>query len=212
MPFLHLYDSPQVTKYRPVQASHTHLTHRTGRPHSCNAFDSQLTMQLHRDSVLSHQGTESLLRLSPVSLQQPSTLLLLQYKWKASHYSKSRGCKIKRKQVTRFYHSPHRALNNLGLFFKDFVSNLPLKSIVSSPIFSNGILQTSRFPGNNGPANKISVTRGWFLTETMVLCGLSEHNSQIPSFLVLIDGFQSHDKTAMLVHKAIANYGLCFAY
>ena len=91
------------------------------------------------------------------------------------------------------------------------MSNLPLKSIVSSLICSDGILQISRFPGNNGPANKISVKRGWFLPETMVLCDLSEHNSQVPSFLVLIDDFQSRDKMAMLVHKAIANYGLCFS-
>ena len=90
------------------------------------------------------------------------------------------------------------------------MSNLPLKSIVSSLICSDGILQISRFPGNNGPANKISVTRGWFLTETMVLCGLSERDSQVPSFLVLIDGFQSRDKTTMLLHKTIASYGLCF--
>ena len=83
--------------------------------------------------------------------------------------------------------------------------------MVSSLICSNGILQISRFPGNNGPANKTSVTRGWFLTETMVLCGPSEHNSQVPSFLVLTDGFQSRDKTAMLMRKTIANYGLCFA-
>ena len=90
------------------------------------------------------------------------------------------------------------------------MSNLPLKSI-SSLIFSNGILQIYRFPGNNGPANNISVTRGGFLTETMVLCGLGEHDSQSPSFLVLIDGFQSRDKTTMLLHKTIASYGLYFA-
>ena len=28
---------------------------------------------------------------------------------------------------------------------------------------------------------------------------------------IAIDDFQSRDKTAMLVHKTIANYGSCFA-
>ena len=78
-PFLLLYDTPQVTKYPPAQASHTQLTHRTDRPHLCNAFDLQLTVQHHRDSAFSYQGIESLLRLSPVSRQQPSIPLLLQH-------------------------------------------------------------------------------------------------------------------------------------
>ena len=29
--------------------------------------------------------------------------------------------------------------------------------------------------------------------------------------LMFVDGFQSHDKTAVLVHKTIANDGSCFA-
>ena len=60
--------------------------------------------------------------------------------------------------------------------------------MVSLLIFSNGISQISSFPGNNGPANKIAVTRDCFLAETMVLCGRSEHDSQVSFFLVLIDG------------------------
>ena len=60
--------------------------------------------------------------------------------------------------------------------------------MVSSLIFSTGTLQISSFPGNNGPANKIAVKRGWFLPEAMVLCDCSEHDSQVLLFLVLIDG------------------------
>ena len=80
-------ESPQVTKYQPAQASHILLTHRTDRPHSGNAFDSQLKVQHHRDSTISHQGIESLLRLNPVSPQQRSIVLLLQHKQRACHYS-----------------------------------------------------------------------------------------------------------------------------
>ena len=73
-------ESLQVTKILANTVSHNQLTHRTDRPHLCNAFDSQLSVQHHRDSAFSHQGIESLLRSSPVSLQQPSTPLLLQHK------------------------------------------------------------------------------------------------------------------------------------
>ena len=60
--------------------------------------------------------------------------------------------------------------------------------MVSSLIFSTGILQISSFPGNNGPANKISDTRHRFLDETIVLCGRSEDESQVSLFLILTDG------------------------
>ena len=60
--------------------------------------------------------------------------------------------------------------------------------MVSSLIFSTGILQISSFPGNNGPVNNIAVTRGWFLAETTVQCGQSEDDVQVAFFLVLTDG------------------------
>ena len=60
--------------------------------------------------------------------------------------------------------------------------------MVSSLIFSKGISQILSFPDNNGPENKISVRRDWFLVETMVLCGRSEHDGQVSLFMVLING------------------------
>ena len=44
----------------------------------------------------------------------------------------------------------------------------------------------SSFPGKNGPANKITVTRGLLLAETIVLCGRSNHDSQF-SIIALND-------------------------
>ena len=60
--------------------------------------------------------------------------------------------------------------------------------MVSSLIISAGISQISSFPGNNGPANQIAVTRDWFLAETKVLCDRSKHDSQVSLLLFLIDG------------------------
>ena len=73
------------------------------------------------------------------------------------------------------------------------MSNLPVKATVSFLILSTGILQISSFPGNNGPANKILVTRGWFLAETMMLCGRSEDDDQVSFFLVLTYSLLAHD-------------------
>ena len=41
----------------------------------------------------------------------------------------------------------------------------------------------------------------------------SPSSSDVPVFMLdqPIDGFQSRDKTAMLAHKTMANYGSCFA-
>ena len=100
----------------------------------------------------------------------------------------SRCYAVSRKQLTNpIYEWLNQSLKNrLRLAFWRLLSNLPVKSMVRSLIFSTGILQISSFPGNNGPANKILVTRGWILAETMMLCGRSEDDVQVSFFLVLI--------------------------
>ena len=57
---------------------------------------------------------------------------------------------------------------------------------MSSLVFLTGISQISSFPGNNGPANKITVTKGRLSAESIVLCGRSNHDSQF-SFIALDD-------------------------
>ena len=57
---------------------------------------------------------------------------------------------------------------------------------MKSLVFSSGISQISSFPGNNGSANKITVTRDWLLAKSVVLCGRKNHDNQF-SFIALDD-------------------------